>query len=88
MHKRFTLKARDTLLFWEAECEAGRAQGMPAKGALKTLIKLFDESEYEFCAHNAAILGSTRYKKYKIPGFDVMITKDEYKKLSRDGVRT
>lgn len=85
-NKPWTNQLADIFKFYETECEGGRAQGMPAKGALKTIQRLFKENGYEFCAHNAAILGSKRYAKDKIEGIDKMLTTIEYNKIMKEKI--
>ena len=84
MKNTWTEKLRNSFMYWENECAKGRAQCDDVKGALKTVKRLFKKNGYEFCDHNAAILGSKRYAKYKIEGVDVMITELEYKKIHRE----
>ena len=81
MKTSWTEKLKNSLLYWENECDAGRAQSADVKGALNTAKRIFKENGYEFCAHNAAILGSKRYAKDKIHGIDVLITEYQYKLL-------
>jgi hypothetical protein len=75
-------KLKISLLNWESGCHAGRAQSDDVREELKNAQQLFKQIGYEFCAHNAAILGSKRYAKYKIPSIDVMITESEFQKIN------
>jgi hypothetical protein len=82
MKKDFNIieNLKNTMMYWEKQCDAGRAQSIDCMSSLKNMERLFEESGYEMCAHNAAILGSKRYEKYKIEGINFMLTKKEYKK--------
>lgn len=77
-------KIKTIIKEYEEYCNAGRAQSDVAKHWLLEMIDWFDSSIYEFCGHNAALLGFKRYDKYKFEDIDHLVTKDEYKKMIDD----
>lgn len=51
---------------------------------MEEIKEILERYGYEFCSHNAAILGSNRYKKYQEPGINVLITSAQYDKLKKE----
>ena len=64
--------------------DSGRAQCDESLTLRKRIDAILNKFNIEFCSHNFAILGSNRYKKYKYPSIDFLITNEQFKNLEKE----
>lgn len=62
----------------ERELDLGRSQSDDVKRMGAQINEIFYKYGIEYCAHNLAILGSDRYKKYKFEGIDFLLTQRQF----------
>lgn len=71
----------DLIVKREAILEEGRAQSNESQVLRMRIDAILEKYNIEFCSHNFALLGSNRYKKWKIDKIDFLITKEQFEKL-------
>lgn len=79
--RKYLTKLSNLFRYHEELCRQRKADTPESIATMNLIKRLFEDKGYEFCAHNAAIVGSMRYKKYKYEGIDRLITKKEYEKM-------
>ena len=75
---------RNWIQEYEELADAGSAMGDRAIVAFIKINAWFKKAGYEYCSHNLAIMGSTRYAHLKEKDNDSLITKSQWQSRTKE----
>ena len=75
---------RDLIQDHEKLTRENRAQSVDAKDKFEHIQELCADLCIEFCAHNLALLGSTRYECDTFEGINELLTPYQYKRIMKE----